>query len=165
MNIVPLSKDYLEETIWLAVEVFRDHVNEEENPERSLRTSLEFKENPKLFENDEVQELDCWVLLKDDTNEVIGLTGLYRRKGDPSDLVWLSWYCIRSDERGRGGGRKLLEWTINEVRDRGYKIFRVYTSDDPTEAIAQELYEQLGFKIVGEKVGENYKTLYREKNL
>ena len=165
MNIVPLSKGCLEETIKMAVGVFADDVNEEFNPERSLRTSLKFKENPELLEKSEMQELDCWILLKDDANEVIGLTGLYRRKSDPSDLVWLSWYCIRADERGKGGGKKLLEWTIENAKTKGYKRLKLYTSDDPNEVHAQELYEKLGFKIVGEETRKDYNILYREKIL
>lgn len=57
--------------------------------------------------------------------------------------------------------REYLEETIKMANE----IFPD-TSEDPNEARAQELYEKLGFKIVGEEINtDDYKTLYREKNL
>ena len=165
MNIIPLQKKYLEETIKMVNEVFPADVNAMYSPEKSFRLSLEYEEEPELLNKSYMRRIGYWIM-QDDTDEVIGVTGLYRRENDPSDLVWLGWYCVRADQRGKGLGRRLLEWTINIAREEGYKKLELYTSTDPNEARAQELYEKLGFKIVGEeKSGGAYKTLYREKIL
>ena len=82
-------------------------------------------------------------------------------------MIWLGWYCLDKNERGKGFGREILEWTINNVKEKGYKIMRLYTTTDPNEATAQKLYEDLSFKIIDEeqKEGDSYKTLYRERIL
>ena len=131
MNIVPLSKENLEETIKMVNEVFPDDINAEYNPERSFRIAIKFIEEPELLENRQMKKIGYWIVLSDEGNEVIGVTGLYRRKNDPSDLVWLGWYCIRSDQRGNGLGRKLLEWTIEKARSGGYKLQKIQTKPAP----------------------------------
>ncbi len=84
--------------------------------------------------------------------------------GVQTKVVWLGWYCVRPDQRGKGLGRELIEWTIDKAKEQGFKKLKLYTSEDPEEAKAQEIYENYGFKIVGEEKGEGkYKTLYREK--
>lgn len=166
MNIIPLTKEHLEETIKMVNEVFQNDIDAEYNPERSFKTSLKFIEQPKLLQKSQMDRIDYWIALDDNTNQVIGVTGLYRRKNDPDDIVWLGWYCIRADQRGNGLGRKLLEWTIEKAKVDGYKIFKLYTSTDPNESRAQALYEKLGFMITGkESEGGEYDTLYREKIL
>jgi GNAT superfamily N-acetyltransferase len=166
MKIIPLSEEHLEETIKMANDVFPDDIDEKYSPRKSLSTSIKFKENTELLEKSPMQKLDYWIALDDSTNKVVGVTGLYRRKNEPEDIIWLGWYCVNINERGKGIGRKLLEWTIDKARTEGFKKFKLYTSEDPNEARAQELYEKLDFKVVGKEANEgDCKTLYREKVL
>jgi len=165
MNIIPLSKKYLEETVKMTGEIFPNDIAAIYSPSRSFRLSLKFEDKPELLKKNTRQRIGYWIVLNA-KDEVIGVTGLYRMKTDPKELIWLGWYCVRADQRGKGLGRKLLEWTINMAKTEGYKKLKLYTSTDPNEARAQELYEKLGFKIVGEEINEGtYKTLYREKIL
>jgi putative acetyltransferase len=164
MNPIPLSEKYLEQTIKLASEIFPDNVEKIWNPDRSFTFSLRQDPGPDEWRNQNRPRY--WIIVNNE-DEVVGVTGLYRMEGDPSDVVWLGWYCVRPDQRGKGVGRKLLEWTIEKARSEGFKKLKLYTSTSPNEARAQELYEKLGFKLVGEEQEEenNYKTLYREKVL
>ena len=166
MNITPLSREYLEETMKMVAEVFPDDVGAIYNPERSFNLGLQYAEHPDLLANSETQRrLGYWIVLNE-SDEVVGTTGLYNKKDGPPDEVWLGWYCMRKDQRGKGLGRELLEWTVERARAEGYKKFKLYTSTDPNEARAQELYEKLGFKIIGEEDNDDgAKTLYREKTL
>jgi GNAT superfamily N-acetyltransferase len=166
MNIIPLSKEYLEETIRIVNEIFPYDINAEWNPARSFNSYIELKGNQKPLKEGWLRKLDYWIVLAPETNEVIGVTGLYHLEDDPDDLAWLGWYCVREDHRGKGLGRELLEWTIERAKAEGYKRFKLYTSNNPNEARAQALYEKFGFKIVGEEVNEaGYQTIYREKTL
>ncbi len=160
MHPIPLTEKYLNAAIKMVDEVFPQDIEAIWNPEKSLPLSLrpqsELKED--VF-------VDYWIVLNDN-NEIIGVTGMYRLKDDSEDVVWLGWYCIRADQRGKGLGRELLTWTTNKAIERGFKKMRLYTSTDPNEAVAQILYEKEGFKIIGEDEGDGiHKTLYREKIL
>lgn len=162
MNPIPLSKKYLQETINMTGEIFPNDVNMIYNPDRSFTLGLDVEENPELLNTRGLSRIGYWILVNE-KDEVIAVTGLYRVKDQPEDTVWLGWYGIRADNRGKGLGRELLEWTMKKAKEEGYKKLKLYTSTDPNEARAQDLYEKLGLKVVGEEEGEGeYKTLYRE---
>lgn len=78
----------------------------------------------------------------------IGITGLYYYDDDP-DTVWLGWFGILSDHRGKGYGRILLEKTMDMARAEGFGHLRLYT-DYTGNHNAVLLYEQEGF------IGERY---------
>lgn len=167
MNIIPLSKENLEETIALAHKVFPLDAASKNPPERGFRKSLSKEANIKSWKGPEniLSRLNYWVLLGEGS-KVVGVTGLYGFKDVP-DEVWLAWFCLDPEIRGQGLGRKLLTWTMDKAKDEGYKIFKLYTSTDPNEAAAQRLYESVGLKIVKkEKDPESpYDIMYRQVNL
>jgi GNAT superfamily N-acetyltransferase len=170
MNIVPLTKENLEETIAMAHEVFPLDAVSKNPPEKGLRKSLSFDTEDSswnsITKGKKLTRLNYWVLLDDDTNKVIGVTGLYAFS-DAVDEAWLAWFCLDGSTRGKGLGRKLLEWTMNKAKEEGYKVFRLYTSTDPNEAAAQKLYESIGLKVINEEVDADspYKILYRQVQL
>lgn len=158
MHPIPLTEKYLASTVKMVNKVFPQDADAIWNPEKSLPLSLRPQSELK-----EDAFVDYWIVL-DDNDEIIAVTGMYRLKDDPEDVVWLGWYCIRADQRGKGFGRKLLNWTTEKAKERGFKKMRLYTSTDPNEAVAQILYEKEGFKITGEDEGDGvHRTLYREK--
>lgn len=78
-------------------------------------------------------------------NTPIGITGLYYEN---DKQVWLAWFGILPNHRGKGYGKILLEETMHLAKKRGFRELRLYTDKvDNSEAI--KLYEKLGF--VGEK--------------
>ena len=167
MTIVSLSEENLEEAIKLAHKVFPVDAASENPPERGFRKSLSREANLKSWQGPELilSRLNYWVLL-DEASKITGVTGLYGFKKFP-DEVWLAWFCIDPEVRGQGLGRKLLEWTMNKAREEGYKVFKLYTSTDPNEALAQKLYESVGLKIVKtEKDTKSpYNIMYRQSDL
>lgn len=168
MKIVPLSEENLEETIRMAHKVFPLDAASDNPPERGFRKSLSNEANIKSWKGPEhvLSGLNYWVLLDDETDKVIGVTGLYSFKENPGE-VWLAWYCIDPEVRGKGLGRKLLEWTMAKAKEEGYSVFRLYTSTDPNEAAAQKLYDSVGLKITEEKDDPDSpcKIMYRQRNL
>jgi GNAT superfamily N-acetyltransferase len=170
MNIVPLSQENLEETIAMINAVFPDDLHSANPPELGLRKSLSLWVNEtswhSITKGRDLARFDYWVVLDEITQKVIGLTGLYAFK-DAVNEAWLGWFGVAEIARGKGLGKKLLEWTMNKAREEGYTVFKLYTTTDPNEAAAQKLYENLGLKVVQEveEHGSQYKTLYRQCDL
>ncbi|MDP2669293.1 MAG: GNAT family N-acetyltransferase [bacterium] len=163
MNIIPLTKEYLDTTIRMVNECFPEDVSAEWSPERSFRTYLRMMEDDEFKKNNRIKGYNVWIV--PEGNDVIAVTGLYRLQDDPEERVWLGWYCVREDRRGKHLGKELLLWTIERAKSMGFKKLRLYTTSSPGEERAQELYEKLDFKIVGQEKKSAYTTLYREKDL
>ena len=51
---------------------------------------------------------------------------------------------VRSDLRGRGVGRELIEWTVQRARERGCRIVQLTTDKRRTDA--HRFYANLGFE-------------------
>ena len=97
--------------------------------------------------------------------DVCGTTGLYMYKKDEKEAVWLCWFCVDPEHRGQGIGRDLLEFSIEKAKESGKVFLRLYTSDHPSEAAAQELYEKYGLVVVKKKKRGSDTYLYRELKL
>ena len=158
-----LSLENINEATKLVRSVFPDDFNGQEGID-AYNASLNKENYKSFFESHHLETLEYFVVGDSSSEKIIGVTGWYTRTIDDKDTIWLGWYCLSQEERGKGFGRKILEWTMDKAREKGYTKMKLYTSTDPNEATAQILYEKLGFKIVDEelKEGENYKTLYRE---
>ena len=100
-----------------------------------------------------------------ENGDVCGTTGLYQYTKDRNDAVWLAWFCVHPDQRGRGTGKQLIEYSINEARKLKKKYFRLYTSTDPNEAAAQILYEKYGFMEKSRKKTLSHTKIFRELEL
>ena len=167
LSYLPLSENNLEEAITLVKSVFVNDFNNQDSPEEAFKASLDRSKHQNFIYKHNLNILKYFVAVDESKNKIVGVTGWYTRDIDPLGIIWLGWYCVDKEERGKGVGKEILDWTIHQTKLAGYKIIKLYTSTDPNEAIAQELYEKMGFKIVGEELkGEEiYKTLYRERIL
>ena len=95
---------------------------------------------------------------------VVGITGLYYYNKYPSD-AWVGWYGVLPDFRNKGYGGKILSWTADTAKRKGFACLRLYT-DAGENANAIKLYEKSGF--VGEKYEAekmNYDCWIYSKNL
>ena len=106
--------------------------------------------------------LDFWIAIDTQTRAILGTTGLYLYTRDATDVVWLAWFCVAPEARGRGIGSRLLDFSVNEARRTERRYLRLYTSDDPREAAAQRLYESRGLRVVGKKRRFLHTEIYRE---
>ena len=98
----------------------------------------------------------------DENGEVRGTTGFYSYTKDDKEAIWLAWFCVDPEARGKGIGKQLIEYSIDEGRKYNKKYFRLYTSTDKNEAAAQHLYEKYGFKIKTQKKTLFYTKIIRE---
>lgn len=157
----PLSRSRFEEAVSVGTRSFPDHGDD-------IREAYERALDPEKKYLDERRLLEYYLAIDQETNKVVAITGLYNRKEYLEDEVWLGWFCADPEVRGKGIGRQTLEWTINKARGTGYKRLRLYTSTDPNEAAAQNLYESVGLKVYKREPSTDYpdeEILYREVDL
>ncbi len=151
ITIEPLEAKYLEEAVLLNQKNFPINYVD---PRESIEAALDAQKLEK-FQKKLVEELDeprtrtllYWVAVEKETNKVVGTTGIYERVGDPLDLCWLGWYCVDPAYRGHGIGKQLLDFTLDYARSNGMKKMMLYTSTDPAEHRAYEMYTRRGFVI------------------
>lgn len=163
MKIIPLDKTHIGEAINLLNSVFPDDVARYNNPEISMRCGLDPENYSEYWNYFQLAYTYPHVLI--DNKKIIGTTGLYHLKTDPEDRVWLGWFCIASEYRGKGLGKMLLQWTIDLARKKGYKTLRLYASNNPRLIIAQKLYDQFGFKKIGEDFMDGEDVIYKETTI
>lgn len=106
--------------------------------------------------------LGFWGAVDTQTKELLGTTGLYLYTRDALEAVWLAWFCVAPEARGRGIGSRLLAFSIEQARATNRRYLRLYTSDDPREAAAQRLYASRGLRVVGTKRRLLHTEIYRE---
>jgi len=171
-----MSKRTLQATMDLLLDVFETPPDDFDYPPKWLPAALEPEKHKKLLKDFGNNYYKVWVAL--DGGKVIGVTGLYATKWDIEEAYWLAWFAVSKKDRGKGVGRKLLEFCIDKAKRDGKKYLRLYTSDGDVEKDAQRLYEKHGFRIVdGKKFGEIYdvfekigetkgeKRIFREKRI
>lgn len=159
----PLSKENLPDVVGLSYLAWPDDFKTQDSPEGAYLASLYPDKHQDFWERSQLKTLEYFAV-KDIAGNVVGVTGLYTEKIETPDIVWLGWYSVHPLYRGKGYGRAILQWTIDEAKHRGFKIMRLYTGDDAAEATAQIVYEKFGFKEIAreKKEGDSYTTLYKE---
>ena len=92
--------------------------------------------------------LEYWqVFLIRAQSEIVGVSGLYRQPGMPSNTCWLGWFAIRPEFRRRGFGRAAITAVCDFAGHLTCKELWVYTG--ATDKIATKFYTGLGFEILG----------------
>lgn len=158
-----ISKENIDKAIALVYSVFPYEFGTDDSPEEAYRTSLDKIKHKDFIERHNLKDLDYFIVKDFNTEKIVGVTGWYTENIDLENTAWLGWYCVDKNERGKGYGKEILNWTVDQVKQRGFKVFKLYTSNDDNEKVAQKLYESMGFKII--KEGDEFLTIYREKVL
>ena len=156
--------------------VFPREIDSEVNPGLSLSASLNPDRLKNHWEKFQLAKLEYFVAIDDASGDLAGVVGLYEKTIDPGN-VWLAWFFVDPNQRGKGFGEKLLRLTIDKARSYNYKALRLYTSTAPEELAAQNLYEKVGLKIIDEskfpvdvvdqvkRLIAEYKVIFREIEL
>jgi len=97
----------------------------------ALNNYLDSLINPKKSE---------YYLIKD--NDIfIGIIGLYSYDAYPDD-AWLGWFGLLEEYRGKGYGRKALEFFEELAKDHGFRFARLFTdtlNNDKTRNFCKHL--------------------------
>lgn len=157
LSYFEVTQDVLEEVLLAVEKIFPDDRND-------------FVRHYNEYVNKDIsdwREVRYWkyYCVRNDKSEIVAITGLYNEKDKHAeDEVWLGWFGVIPKCRGMGIGREVLEWSIKEAKQLGYKKLKLWTTTYPDEANAQELYEKVGLKIFHKEKYPNteYEKLYRE---
>ncbi len=164
IRLIPVGEDTYGDAKKLVKRVFRF----QSPAERMFFFAFSKKMNPfiriitRLFGVSDI--VNFWVATNE-MKEVLGTTGLYSYTKDRHEALWLAWFCVAPEARGKGIGKKLLSFSITEARKASVRYLRLYTSDDPNERDAQFLYEKFGLKETGRQRKLFYTKIYRELSL
>jgi len=161
--VEPLSPMTLKAAENLRDKVFKNDIEEIEK--NLLLASLDPIKYKKVYEENEVLSLSYWVAKDKISKQVIGLTGIYTEVEDDDGDCWLGWFCIDDRYRGKGFGKKLLEFSIQQAQKMEKKYLHVYTYNIKKYKKAINIYKEhdfVGYNVVNTK----YKLdLYFKKEL
>lgn len=101
-----------------------------------------------------------FVAIDEETGAVIGMCGFAPDHYDTPEILWLTWFYLDGNFRGKGIGGELLHQTLSVIRDLGTKKVFLDTSNHRLYARAIQVYKKYGFKTEGDLVdyygkGEN----------
>ena len=92
--------------------------------------------------------LEFWqVFLIRTGEEIVGVSGLYRRPESPTHLCWLGWFAIRPKFRRKGFGSAAIHGLVDRARTIGCNELWVYTG--ASDKAARHFYTKLGFEVPG----------------
>lgn len=171
-SIEPLSHSTIKESVRLVKRILPNQGLE--NANIAFRASLAFEESgigtffyKSLLNSYGVNELHYWVVIYEESQLVVGTTGLYCYRKDAHEADWGGWMCVDPAYRRYGIFFRIGDFTLAKTRARGKKYLRLYTSTDPNEATANLWYDRKGFRIFKREQlkGTRFEMLYREKEL
>lgn len=164
--IEPLSLGTLHSTLRLVDYVFPIREQGSERADIFFTASL-FALGRFYLRSKGYPHVQYWVARDKKTGQIYGTVGLYTKADDP-EAYWGGWMCVDPRERGKAIGHELMMRAFHEAQRRGdRKYARLYTSTDPNEARAQEMYDRLGLRVYKEELDPvtGYTRLYRQMPL
>jgi ribosomal protein S18 acetylase RimI-like enzyme len=103
------------------------------------------------------------ILIATSEDRILGSVLLYENAEDYLPEWWsVRLLAVSPDARGQGIGRLLMEECVQRAREGGGKVLGLHTTD--MMAVAQGMYERMGFKRVPEldfQLPENLIKAYR----
>lgn len=85
--------------------------------------------------------------------KVIGGSGIYPTKNLPKGYAELVKIYLKSEFRGKGIGKQLMDRSVAYAKEQGYT--HLYLESFPSLKEAIHLYEKIGFKILPEPLGDS----------
>ena len=180
IRIEPLSEVRLMEAVDLVNLVFPPETQRGELSHLELGASLDSERYADYLRSAHTIDTRYWLGIEEEVGRVVGTTGLYhpdgdyefrqflpKRDGPDGPDVWLGYFCVHPDSRGRGTGSKLLDFSVEEARGGNHDHLRLYTSNNPIFDASQQLYDKMGLVIVNQfsVPGYPYDIMIREKRL
>ena len=109
----------------------------------------------RLADDDNQCFWEVWLI--EDRKKVIGICGLYSLHGQKTEQLWLGWFAVLPELRGKGRGRKAMRHLYREAKKVGCKTIMSYVDK---AGAPLSFYMREGFNIVG-RVG----TYVKENSL
>lgn len=159
--IEPLSYMTLKEAERLRDNTFDDI---EDIEKALLQASLNTSLYKKSLEKNDISMISYWVARDRVSKKVIGLTGLYTEVDDERNC-WLGWFCVDETYRGKGFGKRLLQFAEEQAISFNKETIHIYTYNTKKYIRAIEMYKQFGYKEYAVKNMKYKRNLYFKKDL
>jgi len=82
---------------------------------------------------------------------------------NPQRALYVHWLCVARDFSGKGFSKVMVEFAAEEAKKRGFKLLRLDT--DANEPKLCELYESLGFQLMGTEQEGDHKTAFYQRGI
>lgn len=138
MNLLPLEPEQLLETQRIAALLFPWESEHQEALAAVAYPNL----RDEFLTRHALSSVRCWTSRVG--QEVAGFAAVYAYDAQPDEL-WLAWFGLLPEYRGRGAGAELLDEVIALAQREGRETLRLWTTDEPEYATALRLYARRGF--------------------
>ncbi len=145
MFIEVLSEEQIEIVESLAAEIWTEHYVPIIGKEQVDYMLDRFQSKQSI--SDQIRSRFLYFLIKED-NQFIGYIGV-QQKGDE---LFLSKIYIRSSERGKGLGKKAIQFIERLAKEKGLR--KIALTVNKNNRVAIKAYEKLGFKNLGSVIQE-----------
>ena len=141
IQIVPVTKNNVEQAITLACKIFNDAAHHDTIRDEFLHTARvkkSYDDDRLLFEQKIMALVD---------GVPAGLSGHYAYRSNPQDL-WLDWTGIDKQFQGIGLGKRIVKSAFQIAHDDStspIEQLRIWTWDEPQYDCAHHLYERMGY--------------------
>lgn len=162
IKIESLTERTLSDAVRLICEIFPPE-EEEERADFELSASLAPEKYKEFLIETRILGLKYWVAME--SEEVVGVIGLYSYQADDKEADWLGWFVVDPNKRDSGFGKELLRFAIRQAELKKKSFLRVYTSTMGAEAVARNLYKNFGFELKKEEPEGSELKLYYELRL
>ncbi len=78
---------------------------------------------------------------------------------------WLGWFCVDETYRGKGFGKRLLQFAEEQAISFNKETIYIYTYNTKKYIRAIEMYKQFGYKEYAVKNMKYKRNLYFKKDL
>jgi GNAT superfamily N-acetyltransferase len=143
ISIEKLNENTLQEAENLKDKVFE---RSESSEAFTLRASLNPKKYQKIYKDNFIDWMEYYVAKIN--NKVVGIIGLYTENDEDNKTCWLGWFAVEPKFRGFKIGKKLLNFAIDEAKEREFETLKVYTYELKNYLTAIDLYKKEGFEII-----------------
>ncbi|HVN58131.1 MAG TPA: GNAT family N-acetyltransferase [Bacteroidales bacterium] len=93
------------------------------------------------------------LLVAEDEGEILGCCGIYPTPGLEKSCAELVKFYLKTDARGKGTGRELMEKVMASAVAMGYS--ELYLESLPQFSRAVSMYEKLGFRTLNHPMGNS----------
>ena len=82
---------------------------------------------------------------------------------NPKKAFYVHWLCVTRDFSGKGYSKLMIDFAAREAKNRGFKFLRLDTNANEEKLC--NLYEGLGFILMGTNQEGDHKTAFYQKDL
>lgn len=141
-----LNTELADENDWEDFKKIRLEAIENEPMAFYVTKSSREKENNKSEEEwkNELKDINSFVVLSKNNNTPVGMAQAILKFKDKNQWHVRGVY-LNKDFRGSGGGKNMMDLTLDEISKRGGKIITLNVMD--TQEVAKKIYEKYGFEV------------------